>query len=215
MRVGAIDIGAVGDAPPVFAQAAHADLVYIAARPDSGNSSAILLPPGSSCARWPTSGASASPSGRGSSAHSLTLAALEKAGIAYRDIKPIDARTGRRGGGLRRMATSMPGRSGTPMSPSPRPGPACACWPRLRDIGPQNSFYLASRDYATRYGEVLNLVVRHLGRVGAWCDAHRAAVAQLLSSGTGISLDAWQRAADRGSFRSVPVDDTLLLQQQQ
>src|ERR1700756_2978946 len=31
MRVGRIDIGGVGDTPPIFAQAAHADLVYVAA----------------------------------------------------------------------------------------------------------------------------------------------------------------------------------------
>src|ERR1700727_3718902 len=31
MRVGSIDVGGVGDTPPVFAQAARADLLYIAA----------------------------------------------------------------------------------------------------------------------------------------------------------------------------------------
>src|SRR5271157_1349237 len=34
MRVGSIDIGGVGDTPPIFAQAAHGDLLYIAAQPD-------------------------------------------------------------------------------------------------------------------------------------------------------------------------------------
>ena len=45
MRVGSIDLGAVGDTPPVFAQAAHADLLYVAAL--RSGSQAILLPPGS------------------------------------------------------------------------------------------------------------------------------------------------------------------------
>src|ERR1019366_5316166 len=45
MRVGAIAIGAVGDTPPVFAQAAHGDLLYVAAERAGGQ--AILVPPGS------------------------------------------------------------------------------------------------------------------------------------------------------------------------
>ena len=36
MRVNAIDIGAVGDTPPVFAQAARGDLLYIAAQRAGG-----------------------------------------------------------------------------------------------------------------------------------------------------------------------------------
>src|SRR4029077_1751774 len=43
MRVGAIDLGAVGDTPPIFAQAAHGDLLYIAAQRAGGQ--AILVPP--------------------------------------------------------------------------------------------------------------------------------------------------------------------------
>ena len=31
MRVGSVDVGAVGDTPPIFAQAAHGDLLYLAA----------------------------------------------------------------------------------------------------------------------------------------------------------------------------------------
>ena len=45
MRVGSIDVGAVGDTPPIFAQAAHGDLLYIAA--NRGAPQSILLPAGS------------------------------------------------------------------------------------------------------------------------------------------------------------------------
>ena len=33
MRVGSVDIGLVGDTPPIFAQAAKSDLLYVAAVP--------------------------------------------------------------------------------------------------------------------------------------------------------------------------------------
>ena len=47
LGLGSIDFGQTGDAPPVFAQAAGANLVYAAAQPGGGSGSAILLPAGS------------------------------------------------------------------------------------------------------------------------------------------------------------------------
>ena len=213
MRVGAIDIGATGDAPPVFAQAAHADLVYIAARPDGGKSLAILLPPGSELRTLADLRGQRIGFGRASSAHALTLAALEKAGIAYADIKPVmlgpaDAAAAFAHGDLDAWAVWDPYVAVTEAVPGVR------VLARSGDVGPANSFYLASRDFATSRGDVLRLVVQQLGRAGDWCDAHRDALAQLLTGSSGISLEAWQRAAGRGSFRTVPIDDTVLQQQQ-
>ena len=87
MRVNAIDIGAVGDTPPVFAQAAHGDLLYIAAQRAGGQ--AILVPPGSTLQTLHDLKGKKVAFGRGSSAHNLTIAALEKGGLTYADIQPI------------------------------------------------------------------------------------------------------------------------------
>jgi NitT/TauT family transport system substrate-binding protein/sulfonate transport system substrate-binding protein len=213
MRAGAIDIGATGDAPPVFAQAAHAELVYIAARPDGGKSLGILLPPGSQLRTLADLRGQRVGFGRASSAHALTLAALEKAGIAYADIRPValgpaDAAAAFAHGDLDAWAVWDPYVAVTEARPGVR------VLARSGDIGPANSFYLASRDFATNHGDILRLVVQQLGRAGAWCDAHRDAVAQLLAGATGISLEAWRLATGRGSFRTVPIDDAVLRQQQ-
>jgi len=214
MRVGSLDIGATGDAPPIFAQAAHSDLVYIAARPDNGDSSAILLPPGSKIETLPDLKGKRVAFGRGSSAHNLTIAALERAGLSYGDIQPVtlapaDAAAAFEHGDIDAWTIWDPYYAIT----EGRPGVRVLA--TTKDITPQNSFYLATRDYATRYGEVLTKVVQELGRVGAWCDAHRDEVARLLTAQTGVPLDAWTRAANRASFRSVPIDRAVLAQQQQ
>ena len=44
LNVGSIDFGTVGEAPPIFAQAAGADLVYVANEPPAPASEAILVP---------------------------------------------------------------------------------------------------------------------------------------------------------------------------
>jgi ABC-type nitrate/sulfonate/bicarbonate transport system substrate-binding protein len=87
MRVDAVDIGAVGDTPPVFAQAAHGDLLYVAAQRSGGQ--AILVPPGSALQTPHDLRGRKVAFGRGSAAQNLTLAALEKAGLRYDDIQPI------------------------------------------------------------------------------------------------------------------------------
>ena len=46
MNVGSVDYGAVGDSPPVFAQAAGAAIVYAAGQPIT-NGQGILVPPNS------------------------------------------------------------------------------------------------------------------------------------------------------------------------
>jgi ABC-type nitrate/sulfonate/bicarbonate transport system substrate-binding protein len=131
MRVGAIDIGAAGDAPPVFAQAARADLVYIVGRPDSSNGSAIPLPPGSTLQTLGDLRGERIAFGKGSSAHGLTIAALQEAGIAYRHITPVTlGPTDALGPSTPRPSSSIPiamhGRSGTHISPPPRSSPASA-----------------------------------------------------------------------------------------
>ena len=44
LNVGSIDYGVTGETPPVFAQAAGADLLYVAYEPPAPNSEAILVP---------------------------------------------------------------------------------------------------------------------------------------------------------------------------
>src|SRR5437868_12280402 len=47
LNVGSIDFGTVGEAPPIFAQAAGADLLYVANQPPSPAAEAIVVPKGS------------------------------------------------------------------------------------------------------------------------------------------------------------------------
>ena len=43
MSIGSVDLGAVGDTPPIFAQAANANIVYVAGSPIT-NGQGILVP---------------------------------------------------------------------------------------------------------------------------------------------------------------------------
>src|SRR4051812_29432428 len=90
LNVGSIDFGAVGDAPPIFAQAARAKLLYVAATPSRGASQAILVPQDSPLKSVTELKGRKLAFARGSSAHSLAVGALEKAGLAWGDITPVE-----------------------------------------------------------------------------------------------------------------------------
>jgi sulfonate transport system substrate-binding protein len=60
LSVGSLEFGLTGDSPPVFAQAAGKDLLYVGVEPPKPDSSAILVLGDSPLRSWPTSRASAS-----------------------------------------------------------------------------------------------------------------------------------------------------------
>ena len=64
LNVGSIDVGWIGDAPPIFGQSAGANIVYVAALPSNGDGEAIFVKPDSPIQSWPTSRARRSASAR-------------------------------------------------------------------------------------------------------------------------------------------------------
>jgi ABC-type taurine transport system substrate-binding protein len=87
MRVGSIDLGAAGDTPPVFTQAAHGDLLYVAA--DRGRPRSILLAARSQIETVADLKGHKMAFGRSSSAHHFTPLALEKACRMTRSCRSI------------------------------------------------------------------------------------------------------------------------------
>jgi NitT/TauT family transport system substrate-binding protein/sulfonate transport system substrate-binding protein len=211
MRVGAVDLGAVGDTPPVFAQAAHGDLLYIAAQRSGGQ--AILVPPGSALETLHDLKGKKVAFGRGSSAHNLTLAALEKGGLTYADIQPIFLGPADAGPAFERSAID----AWTIWDPyyalfETRPGVrVLAKW---TDITEQNGFFMASRAYVETNAPIVARLVGEFTRIAAWAREHRPELAALVAKETGMPLDAVQRAADRAPFQVLPMDDALTRSQQ-
>ena len=88
MNVGSIDLGQVGDTPPIFAQAAGAAIVYVAGQPIT-NGQGILVRPDSDIRTLADLKGKRVGFTKGSSAHNVTVIALEKAGLGYGDIAPV------------------------------------------------------------------------------------------------------------------------------
>ena len=89
LAAGAVDLGATGDSPPLFAQAAGAPLRYVAVQPLTGQSEAILISKISPIARVEDLSGRRVAFTKGSSSHLLVVKALAKAGLSLTDIQPI------------------------------------------------------------------------------------------------------------------------------
>ncbi len=87
LGAGAVDIGVVGDTPPIFAQAARSELVYVASAPASA--SAILVRKDSPIRRVEDLKGKKVAIAKGSSSHNLTVQALAKHGLSFKDITPV------------------------------------------------------------------------------------------------------------------------------
>jgi sulfonate transport system substrate-binding protein len=97
LNVGSIDFGSVSEAPPIFAQAAGANLVYVANQPPAPAGEAIVVPKDSSIKSLTDLKGRKLALNKGSNVHYLLVKLLEKAGLRYQDVQtvflpPADAR---------------------------------------------------------------------------------------------------------------------------
>jgi aliphatic sulfonates family ABC transporter substrate-binding protein len=208
-----LDFGTAGDTPPIYAQAAGADLVYVGYKPSPGRDQAILVQRGS--AITDLAGLKGKRIGftKGSSAHYLVVRALAKAGLAYTAIQPVylsppDATAAFQKGSLDAWAIW---------------DPFCALAERnlparvlvtSDGIAPRNSFFLARRDYAARYPEAIAAMIGEIDRASGWADVNRESLAQLMSEATGVDIEAQRVAVGRGTYSARFMNDDVIREQQ-
>jgi NitT/TauT family transport system substrate-binding protein/sulfonate transport system substrate-binding protein len=212
MRVGSIDIGAVGDTPPVFAQAAHGDLLYVAAQ--RAGQQAILLPAGSPIKALADLKGKKLAFGRGSSAHNFALLALEKAGLRYDEIEPIYLGPADAGAAFAQGAIDA-WSIWDPYYALFENHPGVRTLTTNKDIGEQNSFFIANGSFVRANQELTSTLVDEFTAIAAWARDHRDEVAGLLSGATGLPSDAVRRAIGRVPFVVLRMDDDLTKSQQQ
>ncbi len=212
MNVGSVDYGAVGDSPPVFAQAAGAAIVYAAGQPIT-NGQGILVPPNSPIRSIADLKGKRVGFTKGSSAHNVIVQTLEKAGLSYSDIMPVyltppDAGPAFANGSIDAWSIWDPYFA---IGETRQNGCILV---NASEITKTNSFYIANRDFAKSHGAVLQQLIDVTSSAAKWAEAHRDEVAKSLSAITGIPLDIQTVAANRSSFAVGPITDDIVATQQ-
>lgn len=212
MNVGSIHYGAVGDSPPIFAQAAGAAIVYAAGQPIT-NGQGILVPKDSPIRGLAELKGKRIGFTKGSSAHNVVLLALKKAGLTYGDITPVylsppDAGPAFAQGSIDAWSIWDPYFAIGELKQNGR------VLVNASEVGRTNSFYIANREFAQRNALILKQIIEVTSATARWAEDHRGDVAQSLSAVTGIPLDIQTIAANRSSFVVGPVTDEIVSTQQ-
>jgi sulfonate transport system substrate-binding protein len=211
MRVGSIDFGAVGDTPPVFAQAAHGDLRYVAAQ--RAGKQAILLPAGSTIKTLADLKGKKLAFGRGSSAHNFAVMVLEKAGLRYNEVEPVYLGPADAGAAFERGAIDA-WSIWDPYYALFENRPGVRTLTTNAEIGEQNSFFIANGGFVRANEALTSTLVDEFTRTAAWARDHNNEVADLLAGATGMQLDVMRRVIGRDPFVVLRMDDALIQSQQ-
>lgn len=213
LNAGAVDFGTVGETPPIFAQAAGVDFVYVANEPSSPKSEAIVVPRGSTIATVAQLRGKKIALNRGSNVHYLLVRALQHAGLEYADIQPVylppaDARAAFTQGSVDAWVIWEPYFAAIERQAGAR---ILVDGTGLVD---NLQFYLASRRFAAEQPQLVHAVIDALSQVDAWAREHPAQVARELAPLVGLDAATVEVAARRSSYGVVPVTAPILKAQQ-
>ncbi|MYM34666.1 aliphatic sulfonate ABC transporter substrate-binding protein [Duganella sp. FT94W] len=213
LNVGSVDFGTVGEAPPIFAQAAGANLVYVGNEPPSPASEAIVVPKDSRLRTVADLKGRKVALNKGSNVHYLLVKALEKAGVDYKDINvvflpPADARAAFERGAVDAWVIWDPFLAAAEKQIGAR------VLADGKGLVANHQFYLASRPYAEKNGEIVRILLEEIAKVDEWGATHPKEVSQLLAAQTGLDVDVVALAASRYSYGVKPISKEVLEQQQ-
>jgi sulfonate transport system substrate-binding protein len=212
LNTGSIDFGYTGDAPPIFAQAARANLLYVAALPSAGNNEAIVVPESSPIRTLADLRGKKVGFAKGSSAHNTTVAALEKAGLSYADITPVylapaDGATAFAGGSLDAWTIWDPYLALTEKG-------KIRILAFAKDVHESTAFFLANKDFTGQHPDIVALLNQTFAQESKWADQHRPEIVNTLHEATNVETEALTRAVERSQFLVTPVTEQIVASQQ-
>ncbi len=185
LNVGSIDLGSTGNIPPIFAQAAGADLVYVGVEPPKPEAEVILVPENSAIKTVADLKGHTVAFQKGSSSHNLLLRALAQAGLKYTDIRPAyltpaDARAAFQQHNVDAWAIWDPYYSAALLQGGVR---VLTDGTRLEQTG---SFYLALRPYAEKNGAFITGVLATFSEADGLTVSQRQQSTALLAKSMGL-----------------------------
>ncbi len=214
LNVGSLDFGHTGEAPPIFAQAAGAPLVYYANAAANPKGEAILVPKNSPINTLTDLKGKKIALNKGSNVHFLLVKALEKAGIPYSDIQtifltPADARAAFEKGDVYAWVIWDPFLADAQISTNAR---------ILADgtgLVNNREFFLATNKFAKDNPKVLDVIFKELEKTDKWVEDNPKEAAEFLAPQIGMSVETLELTLNRRTFGIEKVSDQMAKDQQQ
>lgn len=213
LNVGSVDFGLTGETPPVFAQAAGADLRYVAFEPASPAAEAILVAQDSPIQSVADLKGKRVALNKGSNVHFLLVEALKEAGLNYSDVQavylpPADARAAFVSGSVDAWVIWDPFLAAAQDQIEVR---------NLRDgegLVQNYQFYLATAPYATNNPKVIAALVDEINQVGQKIKADYDAAAEQIAPVLGLPKATTQTSIERQQYGAQFITPEVVEAQQ-
>jgi len=228
---GAIDIGAVGNTPPIFAAAANAKIAVVSAQLGDVSGDALLVPKNSGLRTLADLKGKTIAVAKGSSAHGVTLGILRKAGLSLTDVtlsflQPADAYAAFTQNRVDAWSVWDPYTSQALLETGARVlvdgtgtvgGGAPNTEPGAGAVTNGYGFQVASRAALAdgRKSSALKDFVVRYAKALAFAKAHPQERADAWAKETGLKPEVATAAVQRGLDRAIPIDDAVIDSEQQ
>ncbi|RCW65247.1 sulfonate ABC transporter substrate-binding protein [Pseudorhodoferax soli] len=214
LNVGSIDFGDVGEAPPIFAQAAGAPLAYVAATVHRPASEAVLVPAQSAIKSVADLKGKKIALNKGSNVHYFIVKLFEKHGLAYSDLNlvflaPADARAAFEKGSIDAWVIWDPFLAAAEKTLGGR------VLADAQGVVGNRAYYFSSLDYAARNADVLAAVVAEIDALDRWAEANNNAFAGELAALLGLPKPVLELSVGRSRYGTTPITRAILAEQQQ
>lgn len=213
LNVGAIDFGYVGEAPPIFAQAAGADFVYSAYELPTPRAEGVVVAKPSPIRSVSDLKGKKIGLNRGSDVHWFLVALLEKHGLGVRDVQtvwlaPADARAALQSGSIDAWAIWDPFLAAVEAQDGAR------LIADASGVASHHQFFLSQREFAQKRGEVIAIALDELGKTGQWVRQNTAAAAAQLAPIQGLDAAILETGLKHYAHEYRPIDAPVLADQQ-
>ncbi|HCA25785.1 MAG TPA: ABC transporter substrate-binding protein [Pseudomonas sp.] len=216
LNVGNVDFSAdVADTVPVFAQAAGAELTYVAQEAPSPSAQAIVVPTDSDITELADLKGRRVAVTKAAGSHYLLIQALRKAGLRFADItpsylSPADGRAAFENGNVDAWVTWEPF-----LSSAERQLDVRVLADGRDGLADYQRYYLSSATFAEQHPEILALLFAELQRSGEWLREHPAEGAAIFGPlWGGLDAGTAEAAIGKRSYLVRAVAPASLSEQQ-
>ena len=213
LNVGAVDVGFVGEAPPIFAQAAGAQFLYIGFDPAAPEAEALIVPKDSPIRSVAELKGKKVALNKGSNVHFLLVKLLEKHGLQYSDIQPVflppaDARAAFERGAVDAWVIWDPFLAAVEKQTGAR------ILADGKGVVNNYAYYLGERGFIDKHPAVVKALFEDLAEQGRWLKAHPQAAAAIIAPQQGLDADVVETSLRRYQFGVQPLTAAVAAEQQ-
>lgn len=213
LNVGSVVFGEAGEAPPIFAQAANPNLVYVANQPPAPTAEALIVQKDSPIQSIQDLKGKRIALNKGSNVHYLLLKLLEANNLTLKDIQPVylppsDARAAFEKGAVDAWVIWDPFLAAAEHQIHAR------VIANGEHLVSNYQFYLADRKFAEGHPEILKTLVTTLNQTTDWVKTHPDDAAKLLEKPTALELSVLKTSISRMGFGVQPISEKVAKDQQ-